>query len=144
MLMRITSYIFATIGGLILIANSAAIWATDDLLELRCSYRGGVSNSFEREVDRVTINLASQSIKLWATKKNDGWQFANGGSDDIFPYKKEVTSLRLYKDGGVDGTGHNFFVSAAFRYSQKDGRLQWVWIAGAGNVSQMEFNCWRI
>ncbi len=144
MLMRITSYIFATIGGLILITNSAAIWATDDLLELRCSYRGGVSNSFEREVDRVTINLASQSIKLWATKKNDGWQFANGGSDDIFPYKKEVTSLRLYKDGGVDGTGHNSFVSAAFRYSQKDGRLQWVWIAGAGNVSQMEFNCWRI
>ena len=128
----------------ILITNSAAIWATDALLELRCSYRGGVSNSFEREVDRVTINLASQSIKLWATKRNDGWTFANGGSDDIFPYKKEVTSLRLYKDGGVDGTGHNSFVSAAFRYSQKDGRLQWVWIAGAGNVSQMEFNCWRI
>ena len=128
----------------VLISNSAAIWATDDLLELRCSYRGGVSNSFEREVDRVTINLASQSIKLWATKRNDGWTFANGGSDDNFVYKKEVTSLRLSKDGGVDGTGHNFFVSAAFRYSQKDGRLQWVWIAGAGNVSQMEFNCWRI
>ena len=128
----------------ILLSNSAAIWATDALLELRCSYRGGVSNSFEREVDRVTINLASQSIKLWATKRNDGWTFANGGSDDIFPYKKEVTSLRLYKDGGVDGTGHNFFVSAAFRYSQKDGRFQWVWIAGAGGVSQMEFNCWRI
>ena len=128
----------------ILISNSAAIWATDDLLELRCSYRGGVSNSFEREVDRVTINLTSQSIKLWATKRNDGWTFANGVSKYATEDMKEVTSLRLYKDGGVDGTGHNFFVSAAFRYSQKDGRFQWVWIAGAGGVSQMEFNCWRI
>ena len=103
-----------------------------------------MSNSFEREVDRVTINLASQSIKLWATKRNDGWTFANGVSKYATEDMKEVTSLRLYKDGGVDGTGHNFFVSAAFRYSQKDGRLQWVWIAGAGGVSQMEFNCWRI
>jgi len=140
---RIAFYVLVAVQVTVAMGSSVAIGASDDLLELRCSHRSGVGKSFEQEVDRVPINPGAQRIRFWASKKDDGWQFGNSGSDDIFPYK-EVTSLRLHPDGVIDGTGHNFFVSTAFRYSQKDGRLQWVWIGGAGSVYQMEFNCWRI
>ncbi len=138
---RIAFYVLVAFQVTAVMGSSDAIGASDDLLELRCSHRSGVGASFEQEVDRVTINLGAQEIRFWVSKKDDGWEFKNRESP---PYK-EVTSLTLYPDDGiVDGTGHNFFVSAAFRYSQKDGRLQWVWIGGGGGVFRMEFNCWRI
>ena len=115
---RIAFYALVAVQVTAVMGSSVAIGATDDLLELRCSHRSGVGSSFEQEVDRVTINPGAQEIRLWASKKDDGWQFGNRGSDDIFPYK-EVTSLRLHPDGVIDGIGHNFFVSAAFRYSQR-------------------------
>lgn len=122
-------------------AEPASVLAkADDTVELRCSYRGGSGTSFEDETDRVTINLLEQNIKLWVSKRNDGWYFRNV----VTPLGKEVTSLNLDSNGVIDGVGRNFFVSSIFRYAQKDGRFQWIWVGGSGNVYQLEFNCWRI
>jgi hypothetical protein len=140
---RVALCVLVAVQVMAIMGCSVAVGASANSLELRCIHQSGVGRSFEQEVDRVTINPAEQKIRFWASKRDDGWQFGNGGSEDIFPYK-ETTSLRLHPDGVIDGTGHNFFVSAAFRYSQEDGRLQWVWIGGAGGVYQMEFNCRRI
>jgi hypothetical protein len=138
---RIGFYALAAVLVAAVMGSSVAIGASDEPIELRCSHRSGKGASFEHEVDRVTIYPRAQKIRFWVSKKDDGWEFGNRGSDQG---NKQVTSLSLYPDGVIDGTGHNLLVSAAFRYSQKDGRLQWVWIGGGGGVFQMEFNCWRI
>lgn len=124
----------------ILMEPSSALAKPDDVVELRCAYRSGHGASFEDEVDRVTINLLEQKIRLWVSKINDGWSFGNVTT----PPFKQATSLGLDSNGVIDGTGHTFFVASAFRYAQKDGRFQWVWIGGAGGVFQLEYNCWRI
>jgi len=124
-------------------AIRTAVEVSDDLIDLRCSCRSGTGSSFQSEVDRVTINLAAETIRFWVSRMDDGWVYANRKVDDTFPYK-EVTSLWRDSRDVIDGTGHTPYVSAAFRYSQEDGRLQWIWIAGAGGIFQMEFNCWRI
>jgi hypothetical protein len=124
----------------ILMEPSSALAKPDDVVELRCSYKSGHGSSIlEDEVDRITINLSEQKIRLWVSKKNDGFSFGNVKSP-----LKAVTSLNLDSNGVIDGTGHDAFGPSAFRYAQKDGRFQWVWIGGNGNVYQLEYNCWRI
>lgn len=119
---------------------SSALAKPDDVVELRCSYRSGHGASFEDEVDRVTINFLEQKIRLWVSKRNDGFSFGNVPK----PPLKGVTSLSLDPYGVIDGTAHDIFGPSAFRYAQKDGRFQWIWIGGNGNVYQLEYNCWRI
>jgi hypothetical protein len=137
---KIALHLFLVFGVATLSNPSSATAKADDAVSLRCSHRSGHGNSFEDEVDKITINIREQKIRFWASKRNDGWSFGNVTKRPL----TEVTSISLNSDGVIDGTGHNFFVASAFRFAQKDGRFQWVWIGGAGGVYQLEYNCWRI
>jgi hypothetical protein len=137
---RIGFYALAAFHAIVFTSTPSAFAAPDKTIELKCQHRSGEGASFEREVDTVTIDPRAQKIRLWVSKKNDGWEFGNSGHDLL---SKEVTSLTVFPDGVIDGTGHNYYVSAAFRFSEKDGRFQWVWIGGGGGVFEMEFNCRR-
>jgi hypothetical protein len=138
---RIGFVVLAAVHAIAITGTSSAFGASAAPIELKCQHRSGEGASFEREVDRVSIYPDAQKIRFWVSTKNDGWVYENKQSD---LFGKEVTALSVFPDGVIDGTAHNFFVSAAFRYSQEDGRLQWLWIGGGGGVFELEFNCWRI
>lgn len=138
----IAAYFLLAFGVTTLIQPSRSFARADDVVELRCAHRKGHSANREEEVNAVTINLPKQEIRLWITEKDDGWVFGNFANS--FLEKRVATSLQRDSRGVIDGTGHNYFVAAAFRYEQKDGRFLWVWIGGSGTVYQLEYNCWRI
>lgn len=125
-----------------LVEPSNALAKAGDVVELRCEHRKGHSPNREEEVNAVTINLPKQEIQLWISEKDDGWLFGNFANSLV--EKREVTSLRRDSKGVIDGTGHNYFAAAAFRYEPKEGRFLWVWIGGSGTVYQLEYNCWAI
>jgi cell division protein FtsW (lipid II flippase) len=120
---------------------SYVIASPDNVVELQCTHLSGNSTNKQNEIDKITLDIKNQKVKLWMSKKDDGWKYTN---DSSIPTDKKSASLIAFSDGVISGTGHNYYVSSAFQYSPKESRFLWVWIEGSGNIYKMEYNCREI